>query len=185
MKYLVISDLHIPERASGIPEKILEEAKKCKGIICAGDFTTKEVYDRLKSANPNFFAVKGNCDRFELTEYVQFSEKGKKIGVIHSHQFGRGNIDFLSEFAKSQGLDILVFGHTHVPMVEKRNGILLVNPGSANGIESGGGLSCSQLPLQGLSHDQLSRRGNFAQKTYAILNIEEGSEPRAAIRKID
>jgi putative phosphoesterase len=165
MKYLVISDLHIPERASEIPKRILEEAKRCDSIICAGDFTTKEVFEELKKANKNLMAVKGNCDRFALTEYIQFPEKGKRIGVIHSHQFGRGNINFLADFAKSQGLDILIFGHTHVPMIEKRNGILLVNPGSANGIESGW--------------------GNFAEKTYAILDIEGGVEAHAIIRKID
>jgi uncharacterized protein len=165
MKYLIISDLHIPERANDIPEKVIEEAEKCEGIICAGDFTTKKVFDELKNANKNLVAVKGNCDRFELTEYAQFTELGKKMGVIHSHQFGRGNIDFMEEFAKSQGLDILIFGHTHIPLLEKRGKLLLINPGSASGIESGW--------------------GNFSVKTYATLEIIEGVESKARIKKID
>jgi uncharacterized protein len=161
MKYLIISDLHIPERAKEISSELLEEAKKCDGIICAGDFTSKEAFDELKTANKNLIAVKGNCDRFNLTEYAEVLELSQKIGVIHSHQFGRGNIDFLVEFAKSRRLDILIFGHTHIPLIEKRGGVLLINPGSASGISSG--------------------RGEPAEKTYAILELDEGTEPKAMI----
>jgi len=165
MKYLVISDLHIPERANNIPDEILEEAKKMGGIICPGDFTTKEIFDRLKEKNENIVAVKGNCDRFELPEYLAFFQEGKKIGVIHSHIFGRGNLLLLEEFAKSENLDIIIFGHTHQPTIEKRGNLLMINPGSANGIESG--------------------RGGISEKTYAVLDISRGQEPMPEIRKIN
>jgi putative phosphoesterase len=165
MKYLIISDLHIPERAKNISKEVLEEAKRVDGIICSGDFTEKCIFDKLKQANKNLIAVKGNCDRFNLTEYAEILELGKKIGVIHSHQFGRGNIDFLEEFAKSRRLDILVFGHTHIPLIEKRGGLLLINPGSASGISSG--------------------REECSKKTYAVLELNEGAEPKAMIELID
>ena len=163
MKYLIISDLHIPERAKEIPKKILEEAKKTDGIICAGDFTSKEVYDKLKSANKNLIAVRGNCDRLNLPDVTSFEEKGKKIGIIHSHHLGRGNINAIFELAKSRGFDILIFGHTHKPLIEKKESILLINPGSANGIESG--------------------RGESSGKTYVILELN--GEPKAKIERID
>jgi len=165
MKYIVISDLHIPERAKEIPKKILDEAKILDGIICAGDFTTKEVFDTLNEANKNVIAVKGNCDRFSLPEYSAFFQEGKKIGILHSHIFGRGNLLLLEEFAKSEKLDILIFGHTHTSFLEKRSNVLMINPGSANGIGSG--------------------RGNNPEKTYATLEIAAGKEPFAEIRKID
>jgi putative phosphoesterase len=164
MKYLVISDLHVPERAKEIPPGILKEAKNVDGIICAGDFTTKEVFEKLKEANKNLIAVKGNCDRFSLPEYSVFFQEGRKIGVIHSHIFGRGNFLLLEEFAKSENLDIIVFGHTHFPFLEKRGNILMINPGSLTGIGSG--------------------HGAPSEKTYAILEVIAGLEPHAEIRKI-
>lgn len=163
MKYIVISDLHIPERAKEIPEEILEVAKRADGIICAGDFTTKDVYGKLKSANKNLIGVRGNCDRLNLPEFVIFEEKGKKIGVTHSHHLGRGNVEAIFSLAKSKGLDIIIFGHTHTPLVEKKENILLINPGSANGIES-----C---------------RGESSGKTYGVLELN--GELKTKIERID
>ncbi|MGC9310257.1 MAG: YfcE family phosphodiesterase [Candidatus Aenigmatarchaeota archaeon] len=158
MKYLVVSDFHIPERAREIPKEILQAAKEADGVICAGDFTTREVYEVLKRANKSLIAVRGNCDSFELPDYAEFEVVGTKIGVAHSHRFGRGNIEALFGFAKTKKLDVLVFGHTHTPFLEMRKGILLLNPGSVSGVPSGWGES--------------------AERTYALLEVCEKIEAR-------
>jgi uncharacterized protein len=162
MAFLVISDLHVPDRAKNIPREIIEQARISEGVIYAGDFTGLETYEKLKSSSKNLIAVRGNCDRLTLPEFVIFEEGGKKIGVLHSHHFGRGNISALEELAKSKGLDIIIFGHSHMPHIEKRGNILLINPGSANGIVSG--------------------RGESAGRTYILLDLE--GEPKAVLKKI-
>ena len=152
MKYLIISDIHLSE-PDKIPETIIELAKEMYGIICAGDLTSKNILEKLKEINRNLIVVKGNCDSLELPEYQEFIAGDKKIGVIHSHQFGRGNLEKIKEFANSKKLDIIIFGHTHQPLVEKRGNLFLINPGTLTGTISGTGAK--------------------TEKTYAILEINK------------
>ena len=161
MKYLIISDLHL-SRLEKIPENIIDLAKEMDGIICAGDLTSKTVLEKLKEINKNLIVVKGNCDYLDLPEYEEFEVENKKIGVIHSNQFDRGNLKKIAEFANSKNIDIMVFGHTHQPLVEKRGNLLLINPGTLTGTISGAGVK--------------------TEKTYAILEI--GEEINAKINRL-
>jgi hypothetical protein len=136
MKIIVVGDFHIPERADKIPEEIIKFSKNCDYIICTGDYTSEEVLEELEKANKNIIAIRGNCDFLNLPEYKEIEIKNKKIGVIHSHQFGRGNIPLIRDFAKTQNLDLLIFGHTHKPFLEEKE-VKLLNPGTATGVFSG------------------------------------------------
>ncbi len=161
MKYLIISDLHLSE-PNKLPKIIIELAKELEGIICAGDLTSEKVLEELKEMNKNLIVVKGNCDSIELPEYLEFEVENKKIGVIHSNQFGRNNLEKISEFANSKKVDVLIFGHTHQPLVEKRGDLLLINPGTLTGTISGEGIK--------------------TEKTYAVLEI--GKEINAKLKTI-
>ncbi|MCK4729738.1 MAG: metallophosphoesterase [Candidatus Aenigmarchaeota archaeon] len=181
MKYLIIGDLHLSE-PNKIPEVIINLAKKMDGIICTGDLTSKIVLEKLKKMNKTFFlrskkmhrrmtrdliVVKGNCDTLvseliDLPEYLEFEVENKKIGVIHSHQFGRGNLEKIKEFANSKKLDVIIFGHTHQPLIEKRGNLFLINPGTLTGAISGKGIQ--------------------TEKTYAILEI--GKDINAKINRL-
>lgn len=153
MKYLVVGDFHIKSEIDKISEKILELGKNSDGIICTGDLTSENVLKELKQANNNLIVVKGNCDFLNLPEYREFEIKNQKIGIIHSNQFGRGNIEKITNFAKSKNLDVIVFGHTHQPLIKKADNLLLLNPGTATG--------------------GLSGAGEGKEKTCAILEINE------------
>ncbi|RLJ00827.1 MAG: YfcE family phosphodiesterase [Candidatus Aenigmatarchaeota archaeon] len=161
MKYLIISDLHL-SKPNKIPEIIINLAKEMKGIICAGDLTSKTVLEKLKEINKNLIVVKGNCDYLDLPEYLEFKIENKKIGVIHSNQFGRGNFEKIEEFANSKKLDVLIFGHTHQPLMEKKGNLLLINPGTLTGAVSGDGTK--------------------TEKTWVILEI--GKEINAKINRL-
>ncbi len=153
MKYLIVGDFHIPARAEKISEQIIEIGKRVNGIICTGDLTSKKVLDELKKANKNLIVVKGNCDFLNLPRYREFEVENRKIGVIHSDQFGRGNLEALKEFAKSKNLNVLIFGHTHKSLVKKEENLLLLNPGTATGVLLGAEVE--------------------TERTYAILQINE------------
>ncbi|MFB6217441.1 MAG: metallophosphoesterase, partial [Candidatus Aenigmatarchaeota archaeon] len=85
----VLSDTHIPTRASGIPEKLLQDFRQrdVDVIIHAGDLVSSEVKEQLEKIAP-VVAVCGNMDPEELCE--QLPEKavvkvdGKRIGVVHN-----------------------------------------------------------------------------------------------------
>ena len=54
-----------------------------------------------------------------------------KLFLTHGHRYYVNyGVERILEEGKSIGMDVVLFGHTHVPMIEKENGIFLVNPGS-------------------------------------------------------
>ena len=118
----VISDTHGRMR-----ENALNELKGSDIIIHAGDIGSLEVLDALKNIAP-VYAVKGNTDKgswsgsLPLTQVVE--AEGKFIYVIH-------DIGTMDLEPKAAGIDIVVYGHSHSPKKEERNGVLYFNPGSA------------------------------------------------------
>ena len=75
--------------------------------------------------------VRGNCDLLDdgskFDEYLEI--EGYKIWLTHGHRYIERNVQAdLGYWAKQLGQDIVVFGHTHVPMAEYYAETLLVNP---------------------------------------------------------
>ncbi|MFW5902812.1 MAG: YfcE family phosphodiesterase [archaeon] len=140
MKIAAIGDFHIPSRAHEIPSKIKSKLKKESPdlILCTGDLITKKTLKQLEEIAETR-TVQGNMDKERHPEKIDIEEKNKKITVIHGNQvIPRGNKDQLTYIAKEKESDILIHGHTHKLDVEKIKGVLLINPGSATGVWSGG-----------------------------------------------
>lgn len=95
-------------------------------------------------------AVRGNCDGSivdaKYDEFVEFG--GKKIWLTHGHKY---NVSYdLSElvwWGKKFAVDIVVFGHTHVPQVFSQDGLLVINPGSTSMPRRGSNYSCAVLEI--------------------------------------
>jgi uncharacterized protein len=130
MKIGVLSDTHL----TGITENFKETIKRAFDgvdmIIHAGDMTGINVFNYL--SNWELKAVRGNMDDFDL--YNLLPEKrienimGKKIGIIHGKGPPNGIENLvLREF---QNVDLIIFGHSHIPLETKKADILLFNPGS-------------------------------------------------------
>ena len=134
MKIAVISDTHIPDRAHQIPNKILESFKKMDMIIHAGDLVDLSILETLKSICQNVKAVSGNMDPVEVKKYLpdkQLFTVGKyKIGLTHGSGHPAYLIEMVSDIFKKDKVDIIIFGHSHYPINEKRGKILYFNPGS-------------------------------------------------------
>ena len=128
----VLADTHIPDRAADLPQRIYKEFSKFDLILHAGDLVKIEVLEKLKKIN-KVIAVSGNMDYPEVLSTLprrEIIECGKvKIGLIHGHGYISETLKyFLKEF--DQKIDVLVFGHSHQPMNEVKDGILYFNPGS-------------------------------------------------------
>ena len=91
-----------------------------------------EFYD-VQSAffNKAFIFIKGNNDWGNYPQNLVTELGGKKFYLCHGHRFDRSRLkEFLSATAVANGCETALFGHTHVPLNETVNGVLLFNPGS-------------------------------------------------------
>ncbi|HEX8128317.1 MAG TPA: metallophosphoesterase family protein [Pyrinomonadaceae bacterium] len=124
-KYLVgvISDTHGLMRAEALAALAGADL-----IIHAGDIGRPEVLDALRTVAPAVVAVRGNNDReawaqaIAETETIEIGEL--RLYLLHALQE-------LTLDPAAAGFDVLVSGHSHRPSVERRGGVLYLNPGSA------------------------------------------------------
>ncbi len=134
MKIGVISDTHIPDRAKDIPKEILESFKGVDMIIHAGDLVEKSVLDKLKSVCQNVKAVAGNMDpgdiKQRLPEKEIISIGSYTIAVMHGYGPPNSLISLMERVFKDAKPDIIIFGHSHSPVNQIKDGILYFNPGS-------------------------------------------------------
>ncbi|WP_244140010.1 metallophosphoesterase family protein [Caballeronia sp. BCC1704] len=116
----LISDTHNLVR----PEA-LDALRDCAHIIHAGDICKHEVLDALASLAP-LTVVLGNNDVAasvaHLPEHARIEAAGATIHVVH---------DIADVPDRLDGVDVVVTGHSHKPVVARRGGVLFVNPGSA------------------------------------------------------
>jgi hypothetical protein len=134
LKIVVISDTHLTEKADMLPVKLLEEIKSADMVVHAGDFVSLELLKEIKSFCKDVKAVWGNMDpqeiRDELTQKEIFKVGNFKIGLYHGCGAPSSIVDILSAEFKNDKPDVIIFGHSHSAMNEKRGGILFFNPGS-------------------------------------------------------
>lgn len=130
MKILVISDTHKDIQKA---IKIIDHLKKdIDMVIHLGDHS-KDALD-LSYIYPElvFHTVSGNCDWGGSIPGQKLVKVGvHKIFMAHGHTFGvkASNVPLIRE-GRKKGADILLFGHTHVPLSTKHGQMLIMNPGS-------------------------------------------------------
>jgi len=131
MKIGVLSDTHIPKAANELPKAVLQGLKGVDLILHAGDLVAISVLDDLGGIAPTE-AVSGNMDSWNLQDKLPkkkiIDAKQYRIGLIHGWGHPKNVPDVISK--EFDNVDIIVFGHTHEPMNEKRNEVLFFNPGS-------------------------------------------------------
>ncbi len=134
MKIIVVSDTHMPRMSKKLPERLLSELSNADAIIHAGDWTKISVYESLAAYAPTY-GVAGNNDgeeiirRFGMRKLLEF--EGVAIGVVHGHGGKRlATESHAVEAFKKVKLDALVYGHSHVPVHRRLDGMLVFNPGS-------------------------------------------------------
>lgn len=129
MKIGIISDTH--GDIKNIDKAILY-LKECDLIIHAGDYIDDAEYIHY-STDVKIKCVKGNCDSYNIDgDYeLTFSVNNKKFFLCHGHCHDvKMGLSSLYKFAKNNNIDIVVFGHTHVPIYKIIDNIIFINPGS-------------------------------------------------------
>jgi putative phosphoesterase len=132
MKIGVLSDTHVPTRASSLPSEVIQAFQHVDLILHAGDFVSVEIYERLMRLAP-VEAVAGNMDHPEISRMLpsqrEIEVSGKMIGLTH----GWGGPWDLPQRVCGRfrpEIDCIVFGHSHTPYYSKEGRTLLFNPGS-------------------------------------------------------
>ena len=148
MRLLVLSDSH-----SHI-ERMSLAAKQAKPdvIIHLGDYITDAQKLQVKFPNVTMYMVKGNCDVNAAGEKeLMIMIEGVKIFMTHGHKYNvkMGLTSFVCR-AQETDAGIALYGHTHRAMIDRVNGMYLMNPG------------------------QMERHDGTSPATYGAITIEKG-----------
>lgn len=118
----VISDTHGKLR----PEAVAA-LRDCPLILHAGDIGRPQVLEQLHELTPRLVAVRGNVDgewAAGIPERAEIEVAGRRVLLLH-------DLKQLAVDPGACGFDAVVSGHSHRPRIERRGGVLYVNPGSA------------------------------------------------------
>lgn len=128
MRVLIVSDTH---RRNENYLKALDKVSPVDMVIHCGDIEGSE-YLISESAGCPVQMISGNNDFFsELPREKEFYIGRYKVWLTHGHSYYVSmNNEILKQEAKDRGADIVMYGHTHKPVVEIQNDIIAVNPGS-------------------------------------------------------
>ncbi len=122
MVFGVLSDTH-----GLLRPQVVEALQGSDRILHAGDIGAPEILEALARIAP-LIAIRGNVDTdswarsLPATEVVEAG--GGSIYMLHN----LGQLDLNPEAA---GCNVVIYGHSHKPKIEERNGVLYFNPGSA------------------------------------------------------
>ena len=132
MRVAIISDTHMPRGARAIPEGCLERCRAADAILHAGDLVDVAVLELLRSLGPPVHAISGNVDTEAVRRLVparlQLDLGGARFGMLHIPGPATGRLERLR--AAFPRCDAVIFGHTHMPEHEERDGFQIFNPGS-------------------------------------------------------
>lgn len=133
MRIVVLSDTHMPKKARNLPKRLVQDLETADAIIHSGDWQTVELYQELRQY-ADVIGVTGNVDSAELKKLLSPKEimkaGGYSIGVVHGHGTGKTTEKRALDAFKTDQIDCIVYGHSHIPIKKETNGILLLNPGS-------------------------------------------------------
>ena len=132
MRVVVLSDTHAPRRWRSCPPRVAEWLREADLILHAGDVCVAGVLDELAAYAP-VRAVLGNNDGPDVAawgapETAEFELDGLRVAMIHdAGPAARRTARMRRRFPEA---DLVVFGHSHIPLDETGDGVRIFNPGS-------------------------------------------------------
>lgn len=120
MEIVVVSDTH---GSRDFIEKLTERHPNANLYLHAGD---SELY---KEELAPFRTCKGNCDYHIDNRFLKIRISDFGIYVFHGDHFYLDD-DLLANLAKENDCSIIIYGHTHIPYVNYKYGVHILNPGS-------------------------------------------------------
>ncbi|WKN49331.1 metallophosphoesterase [Nocardioides sp. Arc9.136] len=133
LELVLMADTHLPKRAKDLPAELWAAVEAADVVVHAGDWVDEATLDRLEERSRRLVACWGNNDgpglRARLPEVARVELGGVRLGVVHETG-GRAGREARADAAYPD-LDVLVFGHSHIPWdTTTPGGLRLLNPGS-------------------------------------------------------
>jgi putative phosphoesterase len=127
------SDTHVPKRARDLPHPLWSEIDAADVVVHAGDWVDIALLDEFERRSRRLVAVYGNNDhgafRERLPEVARLEVEGLRLAVVHETGDAKGREARCA--ARFPDVDVLVFGHSHIPWdTTAPTGLRLLNPGS-------------------------------------------------------
>lgn len=132
MRVVVVADTHGPRRWKGCPARVADHLARADVILHAGDVCVPSVLDELAAFAP-VHVVAGNNDGPDVVawgapETLQLSLGGLAVAMIHDSGPKDGRAARMRR--RFPDADLVVFGHSHIPMDLTEAGVRIFNPGS-------------------------------------------------------
>jgi len=133
VQVLLIADTHVPRRARTLPDEVWRLVDTVDVVVHAGDWVDASLVDEVQARAGWLVGVHGNNDgaeiRARLPEVARVDLDGLRLGVVHETGQATGRERRCD--TAHPGLDVLVFGHSHIPWdTVTPSGMRLLNPGS-------------------------------------------------------
>lgn len=149
MRIGVIADTHIPETLPELPPRVFEAFNGVDLILHAGDICDLAVLQQLEPLAQTF-AVFGDRDNSGVRQCLQERQRlefsNRALGLVHGHRAWQGDALtrlmyrfsstrrhkslYASVLREFNGVDVIIFGHSHTPYIKMHGGVLLFNPGA-------------------------------------------------------
>lgn len=159
MRILVAGDTH--GDISKLQNILKDTSDMIDAFVHTGDYESDALEIAREFPRLPVYNVRGNCDFSGASPVVRLDEIcGKKVFITHGHRYDVNySLMQLAYTALENNADICLFGHTHIPLIEKYDNLVIVNPGS------------------------LSRPRGGSECSYAVIEIEDDGEVTAKIVK--
>jgi putative phosphoesterase len=132
LRVVVLADTHAPRRWKACPPKVAEHLRRADVILHAGDVCVPSVLDELSEFAP-VHVVAGNNDGPDVVAWgapdtLELDLAGLKVGMIHDSGQADGRPARMRR--RFPNADLVVYGHSHIPMDVTGAGLRVFNPGS-------------------------------------------------------
>jgi uncharacterized protein len=133
VRVLLLADTHVPRRARDLPAAVWAAVTSADVVVHAGDWVEAGLLDELEGRSRRLVGVFGNNDgaelRRRLPEVARETIGGVRFAVVH--ETGEARNRELRCQQTYGDVDVLVFGHSHIPWdTVTPTGLRLLNPGS-------------------------------------------------------
>jgi putative phosphoesterase len=132
LRVALIADTHLPRGNRELPQRCVEQIAAADLLLHAGDIRTVETLAWLRTLGTPVQAVRGNVDTPELAdslpEELTLELEGVVVSMLHDAGPAKGRLARMRKrFPES---DVVLFGHSHMPLHEEIDGFAIFNPGS-------------------------------------------------------
>ena len=127
-----IGDTHLPRGSRRLPDECVRRLRRAHLIVHTGDHSSLQSLAELRALGPPVHAVCGNADEPALQQLLPaelvVEVEEARIGITHVPGPRAGREERL--LGLFPGCGAVLYGHTHVPQVERRGAVWVLNPGS-------------------------------------------------------